>query len=71
MEDKDKIEKENSINKSNSNVASALIIGFLIFLAIIGLYKREKPVSLTPTVPGRGRIDTDKYKTDCKNIILK
>ena len=42
-----------------------------MFLEIRGLYNREKPVSLTPTVPGNGRIDTDRYKTDCKDVILK
>ena len=37
-EDKEKeIEKiKENINKSNSNAANALIIGFLLFLAIIG-----------------------------------
>ena len=41
------------------------------FLAIIGLYNSEKPVSLTPTVPGSGNTETDKYKNDCKLVILR
>ena len=40
-------------------------------LLINGLYSRENPVSLTPTVPGSGMIETDKYKYYCKLVILK